>query len=156
MKISKETVNSNPFIKQLLTAPEYTSQAAQILNDTITGSELDRKCIIAHLLKLACAYCGISLGYRTLLYDFAWAVLNHTPEYWSPQEIENEMSDLSSRIGEFYTEYHGELDQYDVTTMSVDEYLDTAIEFLECEATERDRPILCLGLYMFCEDMSKH
>ena len=53
------------------------------------GAKVDPKNVLHELLRLHCRFCGVSYGYRTVLYDFAWAVLDINPQFWNDEETEN-------------------------------------------------------------------
>jgi hypothetical protein len=80
-------------------------------------------------------YCGVSLGYRTVVYDCGWEVfkqyaLNETTEFSGKEAF----CDVMRQINPEYTE---EYDDDDIEIIEMENYSDYCVEILEEHNGER-------------------
>jgi hypothetical protein len=144
MKI--QDVMNNPLLKIGFSSKLFSDHLIPFVENVNKVGAANKAEIIGYLLKEACSYCGISLTYRTIFYDLAWAVLEKSPEYWDEEEKENGFSDIGSHW-DFYPEYKGEFDDYDVGTLEYGEYFVGCMGILEWKPARPD--YFCYGMFIF-------
>ena len=106
--------------------------------------------MLHYLIGQVLKNCSISLGYRTVMYDIAYTVLKEHPEVWNKQERIEGSADLENHWLEFYPEYKGEFDDYDVTYLDFGQYFELAIGLLQNNEIETaNKPIFSYAVYLF-------
>ena len=94
------------------------------IRDSINeGSKIPATKLIGLLLQQYIDYCGISLGRRTIFYDFAWSILEEHPELWYEQEKQNDFCVLANHFKEYIPGYNDSFDKFDVTVLNEGDYL---------------------------------
>jgi hypothetical protein len=153
-KITQENIDSIPFLKTTFESRLYRKLLPVFMDYANQGAIMDVKTGMHDLLELACQYCGISLTYRTVAFDFAWALLSSVPEYWTDEERASVFCDLNDHIQEFYPENNGRFDDYDVAVLSEEDYFSVAVQMIKDREVEAEKlPIFCYAGYLFFEDM---
>lgn len=146
-KINKELVLANPVLKRGFNSKLYNGLLSSFIEYANKGAEADKTSIIGYLLKRAFKYCGISKTYFTIYYDFAWAILEKTPEIWNDEEKENGFSDIGSHMN-LFPEYDNKFDSYDVATLNYGEVLIGSLNILKEDETEH-KDYFCYAIYVY-------
>jgi hypothetical protein len=82
-EITKEEILQIPVLNFCFRSKFYKDYLDSFVQDINTGQHIDVYCIMHYLIKAVINYCGISLTYRTVAYDFAWAVLAANKSLWN-------------------------------------------------------------------------
>ncbi|MBK8448709.1 MAG: hypothetical protein IPL42_01260 [Saprospiraceae bacterium] len=61
--------------------------------------------------------------YRTIVYDFAWSILEEHPELWYEQEKQNDFCVLANHFKEYIPGYNDSFEKFDVTVLNEAEYI---------------------------------
>jgi len=154
--ITQDKILSIPIFKMGFEMENHKAQLETFVNDINLGKGLDVKSIIHDLIEMAVANCRTSLGYRTVAYDFAWAVLEANPSLWNKEEIENNYSMLDDHWKEFYPEDDGTFDDYDVCSLDEAEYFIHAMKMIsENEIMPEKKPMFSYATYLFFNDSGR-
>jgi hypothetical protein len=119
--------------------PDVFSQYVEL------GKQMNKRHILSLLIDMYMDYCGISLAYRTMVYDCGWAVFreyagNEATEF-SGDEI---FHDVMGHINPAYTE---EYDKYDVWYIEDEKYPAYCADILEKYRDDSEKcAALCYGL----------
>jgi len=147
-KITKELVLKNKVLKLGFSSALYKSDLDLFVHYANEGAKIDSKMVLHELLRLHCHYCGLSYTFRTVLYDFAWSVLDINPQFWNEEETENGFSDIGNHETEFYPEFDNK--GYDVATLEYGEYLVTGLNMLKNnDLNKNELPVFCYALFVF-------
>ena len=111
------------------------------------GKQMDKRRILSLLIDMYMKYCGISLGYRTVVYDLGWAVFT--------QFVKNEETEFTGEesfckvMPKLHPEYTEEYDKYDVCLLEDKNYPNLCMEILEeyAEQCVEQRAAICYGLH---------
>jgi hypothetical protein len=113
------------------------------------GKQMDKRHILSLLIDMYMDYCGISLSYRTVVYDCAWAVFK--------QYAKNEPSEFSGDeyfcevMGQINPDYTEEYDKYDIGIVESERYADCCIGILDDYRGDAERcAALCYGFQVYC------
>jgi hypothetical protein len=146
--ITKGIVLKNKILQLGFKSSLYKADLDRFVSFVNLGAKIDTKIVMHELLRKSCYYCGLSSTYRTLFYDFAWAVLDINPQFWNEEEKENGFSDMSGI--DFYPDFDDK--GYDTDTLEYGEYFIAALNLLkENEMDETMESIFCYGLFIFME-----
>ncbi len=149
MAVTKEDIFSIPVFKFTFESDKYKPILTDFLNLINRGSEIPNTEIIRALLSEYINNIGISKGYRTVFYDFAWAVLENSPELWNDKEKQSGASQLDVHITDYFPDFQ-ESDNDDVAILTEDEYLDIGFDILEeGEMDNKLRSGFCYAMYVF-------
>ncbi|MFZ4415007.1 MAG: hypothetical protein ACOYOV_18115 [Bacteroidales bacterium] len=153
--ITKENLLSIPIFNFGFELKSYKSHLESFLNDINKGRELEVTTIIHDLISLTVGFCGYSKSYRTVSFDFAWAVLDAHPSLWTQVERDRNYCQLSDHWLEFYPECDGTFDNYDVASLEELQYFTFAINMLiDNEIEEEYMPVFSYAIYLFFKDKS--
>jgi len=149
-KLNNKDILSNPILKTGFENKIYQPYLEIFTANVNQAKDTDVKIILYYLIRQILLNCGISLGYRTVMYDVAYSVLKEHPEVWNEQELLNGNADLENHWTEFYPEYDGEFDNYDVTCLNSDQYFNLAIDMLLNNDIETEyKPVFSYAVYLF-------
>lgn len=150
VNITKKIVLKNKVLKLGFSAALYKSNLDLFVLYANEGAKIDPKIVLHELLRLYCHYCGVSYTYRTVFYDFSWAVLEINPQFWNEEETENGFSDMGNHDAEFYPEFNSK--GYDVATLDYGEYLVTGLNMLNNNVLNKNElSIFSYALFVFFE-----
>ena len=128
--VYKRQLLSIPAFSKAFEYKEYKDFQSSFLQNINEGSKIPPKQLLISLLQKYIEFCGISLGYRTIVYDFAWSILLEHPELWYEQETQNGLCILADHFKEYIPGYNDSFDKFDVTVLNAVSYthLDAADE----------------------------
>jgi len=95
-QLTDTDILSNSILKKGFENKNYQPYQEIFTADVNRGKDADVKLILHYLIRQIILNCGISPGYRTVLYDVAYAVLKEHPEVWNEQEVQNGYADLEN------------------------------------------------------------
>jgi len=154
-EITQADIRSNKVLKLCFSRVMYKDKLESFLTAVNEGAKTDPATILRELLVLYEYYCEVSLGYRTVYFDFAWAVLENNPQFWTQNEKENKLSDLPVHIDHFYPENSGKHKEYDVATLNYGEYFVIGMNIISGKRIgEKVRPMFCYAMYLFFKQWS--
>ena len=109
------------------------------------GKQMDTRRMLTLLVDMFMSYCGVSLGYRTVVYDLGWAVF---VQYAASEDAEftgdEPFCTALSRLHPGYTE---EYDEYDVGMLEDKEYPIFCMDILDEYAGDDEKcAAICYGL----------
>jgi len=132
---------------------KYRDKQSEFMELVDAGQKLGTIRAINLLQKMFNYYCEVSMGFRTVAYDFATYVLIQAPELWNDQERKSGMPCLSDHWLEFNPGDEGLINEYDVCALTYHEYLHCFLEILFSTDWELEtRQALAYGGFLFLED----
>lgn len=147
--ITKEQLLSIPTFEIGFASTLYCNYIDEFLVNVNKGIALDVKVVLNQLIAIAVENCGISIGARTVAYDFAQAVLTEHTALWNEEErLENFVSILHHWT-EFSTEALDNFLSYDITSMSIGEYYVLAMSMLIEDIRKDWVPAFSYATYIF-------
>ncbi len=93
--------------------------------------------------------CGISIGARTVAYDFAQAVLTEHAELWNEEEKAENFVSILHHWTEFSTEDLDSFLKYDITGMNIGEYYVLAMSMFLEDIRKEWVPAFSYATYIF-------
>jgi len=113
------------------------------------GYEMDKKRIMYLLSEMYMEYCGISLTYRTVVYDIGWKVKD---EYVSDGNNEFDINDSFQKVmSKINPSYNIEDDVWDVASISNVEMIKCCFDMM-AENDEEKCAALCYGIEIFMKN----
>ena len=120
------------------------------------GKQMDKRRILYLLVEMYMENCGISITYRSLVYDFAWSVFM---EYAKNEQTEFTGEEAFYLImSKFHPEYSDEeYFDYEVLCIKENEYPHLCMKLLEEENYDSERcAAICYGFNCLWEKMKKN
>lgn len=149
-QVTVEKVLKNKIMKVGFKCPIYSPYLEEFTEWANQGSTLDPVEVMRELVIIFEAHCGVSKGIRTVAFDFAWAVMDENPQFWSDEEKEKGFSDFPRHIKIIYPELDPKTENYDVSTMEYGDYFIAAMDFcFVWRLEERVKPHFCYAMYRF-------
>ncbi|MCZ8156057.1 MAG: hypothetical protein O9264_08055 [Leptospira sp.] len=145
-RITKKEILAMPVFKFAFRKKLYLSFLNHFLVQVNKGALVDHKTSLGLLIKEYCRYCGVSLGYRSVIHAFAWELLNESPELWNEEERQDNMTFLDSHMREFYPEY--DHDQFDVGQLSTPQFLEFGFSMVEEELKGDTLSVFAFAMYI--------
>lgn len=153
--LTKEIVNKNKVLSLAFSYRPFKDLLSDFILQANKAIDLDPTFMIRELLRSYVKYGKGSAGYRTMLFDFAWAVYEQHPELWSDEEREEGFSDLAARCTDIYPEMDPEMADLDVFPFGYGQYFAVGIDFCFNARIDDDiRPLICRSMYIFFERWS--
>ena len=154
-EITNEEILQIPIINLIFSREEFKEYLDTFVKDVNKGKDMGVKKLLALLIEEYCKYCGISLGYRTIVFDFAYAILNQHHELWSEEDKE-EGYILGFDFKKFYPEYDTVLDEYDITRLECWQYIVYSLNLLiDNELGDESKLAFSYAFYNFVKDFFK-
>ncbi len=147
--ISQEQILSIPLFNIGFASTLYRNYLGQFTANVNEGSREDAKVILHHLIDIAVENCGISKGFRTVAYDFAYKVLADNTGLWTEEEKEDKVPDLFNHWLEFYHEDPNDFKEYDIACLTCGQYFLCAMNMLDGEIQEEYIPAFSYAAYIF-------
>jgi hypothetical protein len=149
--ITKGDVLSIPLLKIAFENEQYGDLFDAFILNVNRGVEVEVPVLINKLIERTVHYRGVSMTYRTIAFDFAWAILEENPHLWNDKERETGFSDLASHWKEFYPEDDGQSEHYEVATLEYGEYFVSAMDmiFVKNEIPKDYIPHFSYATYVF-------
>ena len=156
-EITKEEILQIPIIQLVFSREEFKGYLDTFVEDVNKGKDMGVKKLLAILIEEYCKYCGISLGYRTVVFDFANTILSQHHELWSEEEKEDGFVYLFKNFKKFYPEYDDDLDEYDVTCLENWQYIEYSLNLLmDNELGDESKLAFSYAFYIFVKDFFNH
>jgi hypothetical protein len=149
--ITKGEVLSIPLLKIAFENEQYEYLFDEFILNVNRGVEVEVPILINKLIERVVHYRGFSMTYRTIAFDFAWAILEENPHLWNDKERETGFSDLASHWNEFYPVDNGQTEDYEVATLEYADYFVSAMDmiFLNNEIPKEYIPLFSYATYVF-------
>ena len=110
------------------------------------AKEMDKRRMLSLLVDMYMDYCGVSLGYRTVVYDLGWEVFLQYIRCGQTEFTGDEA--FCEVMPRFNPEYTEEYDEYDVWFLDDDKYPPLCMEILDEYAGDDEKcAALCYGLF---------
>lgn len=142
-QVTMDRLLAIPAFNKAFEYQQYKDVQESFLQNINKGSEIAPSMLLGLLIHEYCDNCGISLGRRTILYDFAWSVIDEHPELWSVEEIKNGYYLLSDHFKDFCPGYDESYDKFDVAIMNAGEYLVGGFNLLKEDILKPDLKSAC-------------
>lgn len=153
--LTQETIHNNKALALGFSYSAFSPLLPNFMLEVNKGADLEPAYMVQELLKLYVQYGKGSAGYRTILFDFAWAVYEQQPELWSDEEREEGFSDLAARCNEIYPDLDPEMADLDVLSFSYGQYFAVGIDFcFNSKIDQSIRPLICRSMFIFFERWS--
>ncbi|MBK8483167.1 MAG: hypothetical protein IPL31_02115 [Saprospiraceae bacterium] len=141
---------SIPAFSKVFEYNEYKTIQVAYLQYINEGSKIPPKQLLISLLQKYIEFCGISLGYRTIVYDFAWSILEEHPDLWYEDERESGFCVLAHHFKEYIPGYNTSFEKFDVTVMNEAEYIIGGFNLLLENELEYDlKPAFSFAMFTF-------
>ncbi|MFZ1424929.1 MAG: hypothetical protein WAS55_13995 [Saprospiraceae bacterium] len=137
-EITNEELLSITAFSKVFEYREFKAIQNSFLQHINEGSKIPPKQLLISLLQKYIEFCGISLGYRTIVYDFAWSILEEHPELWYEQEKQDDFCVLANHFKEYIPGYNDSFDKFDVTVLNEGDYLVRGFNILREDIIEPD------------------
>lgn len=155
LMLTQEIVNKNKVLSLAFSYKPFEDLLPDFILQANKAVDLDPSLMIRELLRSYVKYGKGSAGYRTMLFDLAWAVYEQHPELWSDEEREEGFSDLAARCTELYPDMDPEMADLDVLMFSYGQYFAVGIDFcFNARLDDPIRPLICRSMYIFFERWS--
>ncbi len=143
-----EQLERNTLLNKYFKIKSVRSLKDEFFKNCIEGSTLDPYTSIEYLVKMAADECGISKGYRTVFFDFAWSILSANRQLWPDEDRDSGFTDLTNYIERHFPEQATILDSYDVSMMDKLDYFVEGMDLYMGEGIA-EKPIFCYALHLF-------
>jgi len=154
-EITKEEILQIPIIGLVFSREEFKGYLETFVEDVNKGKYIDVEKLLAIMIEEYSKYCGISLGYRTVVFDYAYAILDQHHELWSEEEKEKGYI-LALDFKKFYPEYDNALDEYDITRLECWQYIVYSLNLLiDNELGDESKLAFSYAFYNFVKDFFK-
>ncbi|MBK6544602.1 MAG: hypothetical protein IPG12_04940 [Saprospiraceae bacterium] len=148
--ITMDDLLSIPAFSKVFEYKKFKAIQNTFLHHINEGSKIPATKLIGLLLQQYIDYCGISLGRRTIFYDFAWSILEEHPELWYEQEKQNDFCVLANHFKEYIPGYNDSFDKFDVTVLNEGDYLVRGFNLLLENELEYDlKPAFSFAMFTF-------
>lgn len=123
-------------------------QSEKFRNYLEMGKEMDKRHMLSWFVDMYIDYCGVSRGYRTVVYDLGWAVfIQYTENEHTEFTGKEAFCDVMKKLNPGYTE---EYDKYDICLLDKEDYLPLCMEILDEYAGHDEKcAALCYGLHCY-------
>ncbi|MBK8955215.1 MAG: hypothetical protein IPM34_06635 [Saprospiraceae bacterium] len=149
MNVTAKDILSIPAFKMVFELKKFEHRLAHFVEWTNKGGQLSASHVIKLLLQEYLKYRGISMGRRTVCYDFAWAVLEISPELWSNDEKQSGFCIMGDHLTDYFPDYIESPDD-DVAILNVGEYVSGAFNILDEDIDQDDlRAAFSYAMYVF-------
>ena len=119
------------------------------------GKQMDKRQALSLLVGMYMDYCGISMGYRTVVYDLGWATFKKYAECEKTEFTGDEpFCSVLSRLNQEYAENAEKYDEYDIAIIDDDDdYLSFCMDILnEHEGDHECCAAICYGMNCFLNE----
>lgn len=148
--ITADQVMKNKILKLGFTCRLYAPYLDEFTEAVNMGAQLDPFEVMREMVIIYEKFGGISMGIRTVALDFAWAVMDENPQYWTDEERQNGYSDFPSHLDRIHPELDSKTHNHDVATMEYGEYFIAGMDFCFLwPLEERLRPHFCHAMFRF-------
>jgi hypothetical protein len=147
--ITKEQLLTIPAFKIGFASTLYCNYIDKFIANVNIGIAEDVKVVLNQLIAIAVENCGISIGARTVAYDFAQAVLTEHTALWNEEERAENFVCILHHWTEFSTEDLDNFLEYDITGMSIGEYYVLAMSMLLEDIRKDWIPAFSYATYIF-------
>lgn len=147
--ISKEQLRTIPAFRIGFASSLYCTYIDEFVAHLNIGIALDVKVVLNQLIAIAVENCGISIGARTVAYDFAQAVLTEHTALWNEEERADNFVSILHHWTEFSTEDLDSFLKYDITGMNIGEYYVLAMSMLLEDIRKEWVPAFSYATYIF-------
>lgn len=149
MAIQKINIISIPIFKLAFETNRYQNHLDLYTELVNNGSKIPTTEIIKILLQEYIKNIGISLSHRTIYFDFAWAVLENSPELWNEEEKVSGFCQLTNHIHEYFSDYEDAIND-DVTILDTGEYFSIGWGLLNDEINQSPlKEAFSYAMYIF-------
>jgi len=109
------------------------------------GKQMEHRRILYLLVDMYMGYCGVSKGYRTVVYDLGWAVFH---KYAESEETEFTGDETySSVMPRLHPEYTKEYDEYDIAIIDDEKIPSFCMDILgEHDGDHEKCAAICYGM----------
>jgi len=129
-KFTNEQILANPFLGLAFTSDKYSYLKEEFLSNAQKAEFVPPETILPFFLRMACEYCGVSLGYRTVYYDFASYILSEHKNLWTEEEKEMEFP-IANNHWDLYPEYQNEFEEYDTGILTMGAYFQIGMDIYD-------------------------
>lgn len=160
-EISKHEFMNNKIFSYIFVNEQYMEKLDEFIIAVNSGKTMAAEKLLYIMSHSYCRNCSISIGYRTVYYDFSSYYLSTKPELWNDEDKDTdpEFIVFGKYIKRFYPEYANELEIYDVCFMEEWKYIEIALDLYFNEISDEDEKAafaycfyLCCNTYIDCEE----
>ena len=152
-EIEKEVKNSILFSSIFENDKNLQEQVISFIQE---GFKMDKMKVLQLLIQEYMNLCGVSLGYRTVVFRFAEEIFEQSKEKF-PDHIREQVKDEPFALVMYllHADYTEEYDKYDITHFEDTDFIIYAIRLLEEGVDQESSAALCYGMYVFYEKWMK-